>query len=74
MSKGEILEKSFICKCQQIRITVQMLPGRTVPVSCRLCRQRYEITEKNGQLLVEAEDVRVRDLNNGGLVLELLIG
>ena len=72
--KGEILEKSFVCKCQKIRISIQMMPGRTVPVTCRICRQRYEITEKNGQLLVETEDAKMKGMNNRGLVWEFVLG
>lgn len=74
MVTGEILEKSFVCKCQKIRITVQMLPGRTVPLTCRICRQGYEVTEKNGQILVEAEGGQMGEINNRGLILQLVGG
>jgi hypothetical protein len=71
---GEILEKSFVCKCQKIRITVQMLPGRTFPLNCRFCRQGYEITEKNGQILVEAEGGQMGEINNRGVILQFVGG
>jgi transcription elongation factor Elf1 len=53
MHEGGVLEKSFECfNCQRTRITIQMLPGRTILVTCRLCDQVYEVTGKNGEILV----------------------
>ncbi len=55
MINGGILEKSFICSCQKSRITIQMLPERVFPVTCRVCEQVYEALGKNGEILVRAE-------------------
>jgi hypothetical protein len=49
-----VLEKSFVCICQKARITIKMLPGRTVPIVCRCCEQVYEATVRNGEILVQS--------------------
>jgi hypothetical protein len=48
-----VLEKSLVCGCQKTRITIQMLPGRTVQVICHCCEQVYEATSKNGEIFVQ---------------------
>lgn len=53
MIVGEVLQKSFVCNnCQKTRITIQMLQGRTVPVTCRVCDQDFEVFERNGKIQV----------------------
>lgn len=54
MSKGGEIKKSFVCwKCRSNRITVQVLPGRTATVACWLCEQVYEVSQKNGEMLIK---------------------
>ncbi len=53
MIEGGVLEESFDCfNCQKTRITIQMRPGRTILITCRHCDQVYEVTGKNGKILV----------------------
>ena len=54
MVQRGILEKSFICSCQKTRITIQMIPERVFPVTCRVCERVYEAFGNNGQILVRA--------------------
>ncbi len=67
MNEGEVevLEKVFVCtNCEQTRITIQMLRGRTVPVTCRACEHVYEIIEKNGEVVISELTPRRKE---GGL-------
>ncbi len=71
MIEGGVLEKSFDClNCQKTRITIQMRPGRTILITCRHCGQIYEVTGKNGEILVGA-DILGEKRRSNSLALKL---
>lgn len=74
MIRGEVLEITFVCNCQKIRITIQTLPGRTIPVICRACQQVYEVTGRNGEILFDAEAEKGEPINNHRKFLQLVYG
>jgi hypothetical protein len=72
MIKGEVLETTFVCNCQKIRITIQTLPGRTIPVICRACQQVYEATGRDGEILFDADAEDGEPNSNHRKVLHLV--
>ncbi len=76
MNKGSVLEKSFSCfNCRKTLITVQMLPGRTFLIACRCCEQVYEVTGKNGEVLIRADlGGKKRQSNSQSLKLQVVGG